>query len=224
MIFFYLNIVFFKLTCYNVDINVVKKLVANMFQKEEVLKIAEKNNGVLLSNQVSKLGFSRTTIKSLVEEGLITPIQRGIYVTGNCYVDDFFLLNQKFKKGIFSHETALYLHGFSDRSPNQITMTFEHGTSTTRIKDVGIKPIMVSKDFLVGETIILRNGMKVRVYNIERTLVDLLKSRYDVDYEQLIPALKRYATYDKKDINKLFSYARMFGVEKKMLNYMGVLL
>lgn len=83
---------------------------------------------------------------------------------------------------------------------------------------------MVSNDFLLGETTVVRNDLTIRVYSIERTLVDLLKPRYDADYEQLIPALKQYASYDKKNVNKLFRYAKQFGVEEQMRNYMGVLL
>ena len=39
-----------------------------------------------------------------------------------------------------------------------------------------------------------------------------------------MPTLKRYAIYEKIDINKLFRYAKLFGVEDQMRNYMGVLL
>ena len=193
-------------------------------KKEELLKIAEKNQGVLLSKYATALGFSRSSIKELSDSGDITQVQRGIYVTKEGYVDDFFLMGQKFKKGIFSHETALYLLGFSDRAPIEITMTFKHGRSTTDIKAEGIRPVMVSKYFSVGENVITRNGLEIKVYNTERTLVDLLRPRYDTDREQLIPALKRYAAHDKRDVNKLFRYAKQFGVEEQMRNYMGVLL
>ena len=193
-------------------------------KKEELLKIAEKNQGVLLSKYATALGFSRSSIKELSDSGDITQVQRGIYVTKKGYVDDFFLMGQKFKKGIFSHETALYLLGFSDRAPIEVTMTFKHGRSTTDIKAGGIRPVMVSKYFSVGENVITRSGLEIKVYNIERTLVDLLRPRYDTDREQLIPALKRYADYGNKDVNQLFRYAKQFGVEGQMRNYMGVLL
>ena len=193
-------------------------------KREELLKIAEKNQGVLLSKYATALGFSRSSIKELSDSGDIIQVQRGVYVTKDGYVDDFFLIGQKFKKGIFSHETALYLLGFSDRAPIEITMTFKHGRSTTDIKAEGIRPVMVSKYFSVGENVITRDGLEIKAYNIERTLVDLLRPRYDTDLEQLIPALKRYAVYDKKDVNKLFRYAKQFGVEEQMRNYMGVLL
>jgi len=195
-----------------------------MRQKLEILKIAKNNNGIILSKQASDFGFSRATIKSLVDEGLLIHVQRGVYVTNEGYVDDFFLLGSKFKSGIFSHETALYLLGFSDRAPVIITMSFKHGSSTKRMKEEGIRAVMVSKDFGLGETILVRNGAEIKIYEIERTLVDLLKPRYDTDFEQLIPALKRYAAYDKKDINKLFRYAKTFGAEEKLRRYMEVLL
>jgi len=191
---------------------------------EEIIKLAEKNNGILLTKQVTNAGYSRSALKILVDEGILSQVQRGVYITENGYIDDFFLLQQKFKTGIFSHETALYLLGFSDRSPMQITMTFEHGHSTPRIKKAGVKPIMVSTNFTTGQTLLNRNGSNIVVYEIERTLIDLLKPRYNADYEQLIPALKKYANFAKKDINKLFRYAKKFDVETQVRNYMEVLL
>lgn len=102
-------------------------------------------------------------------------------------------------------------------------MTFPQGTSSKRIKDEDIRPILISKNLDVGKTALYRNGNEIIVYEIERTLVDLIKPRYEADMEQLIPALKRYAR-NKNDINKLFEYAKLFGVEQKMHDYMGVLL
>jgi len=195
-----------------------------MKQEDNILQIADQNNGIVSTKNVTDAGFSRSTLSKMVSKGLLTQVQRGVYVTTEGYADDFFLLQQIFKKGIYSHETALYLLDFSDRTPPQITMTFQFGTSTSRMKNEKVKPIMVSNYFAVGKVAIKRNGVDIFVYEIERTLVDLLKPRYSPDFEQLIPALKRYARYQKKDINKLFRYAKQFGVEEQMRKYMGVLL
>ena len=70
----------------------------------------------------------------------------------------------------------------------------------------------------------MHNGSKITAYNIERTLVDLLKTRYNTDFEQFIPALKKYATSKNKDINKLFRYAQYFGVDIELQKYIGGLL
>ena len=190
-----------------------------------VLKLAEQNNGIVLTSQVSNAGISRYTLGELVSDGKLIYIQRGVYITESGYVDDFFLLQQRFPKGVYSHETALYLLEFSDRIPQQIVMTFKQGTSTSRMKEDNIRPVMVSHHFDEGVVNLKKSGgILIRVYCIERTISDMLKKRYDPDLEQLIPAIKRYAASPDKDINKLFRYAKLFKVEAQVRNYMGVLL
>lgn len=198
-----------------------------MKQTEKVMRFAQQNNGIITTSQLRELGVGRWVLKTLEKLDKIYFVQRGVYVTENGYADDFFLLQERYPKGIYSHETALYLLGFSDRSPIQINMTFKKGISTGRMKPDNIRPVTIgdNKLFEVGITSVERpGGTSVKVYEIERVLVDLMKPRYDADLEQVIPAYKRYAASHKKDINKLFRYARMFGVEEKVRNYMEVLL
>ncbi|WOY89251.1 type IV toxin-antitoxin system AbiEi family antitoxin domain-containing protein [Ligilactobacillus murinus] len=194
-----------------------------MNNKEKILNIANSNDGVVLTKQVTAAKIPRSTLTDLVNAGLLFPVQRGIYVTENGYIDDFYLLQARYPKGVYSHETALYLQNFSDRAPVVPTMTFKYGTSTTRMKGE-VKPIIVSKDLDLGKIEIMRNGSKITTYNIERTLVDLLKTRYNTDFEQFIPALKKYATSKNKDINRLFRYAQHFGVDIELQKYIGGLL
>jgi|GEM_PF-78418 len=199
------------------------KVGINMTNKDKVLEIAKKNNGVVLTRQVTEKKIPRTVLINMVNEKSLFPIQRGIYVTADGYVDDFYLLQARFPKGIFSHETALYLQGYSDRVPILPIMTFKYGTSTTRMKGE-IRPVIVSADFELGKIEIEKNSSKLVLYDVERTLVDMLKPRYDTDFEQFIPALKLYATSKDKDINKLFTYAQHFGIASEMQKYIGGLL
>lgn len=194
-----------------------------MTNKDKILEIAKKNNGVVLTSQVTEAKIPRAVLINMVNEEVLFPVQRGIYVTDEGYVDDFYLLQARFPKGIFSHETTLYLQGFSDRAPIIPTMTFRYGTSTSRMKGE-IRPVIVSSDFELGKIEIEKNGSMLMVYDVERTLVDMLKPRYDTDFEQFIPAIKRYAVSKNKDINKLFRYAQHFGLEVEMQKYIGELL
>lgn len=68
-------------------------------------------------------------------------------------------------------------------------MTFKYGTSTTRMKGE-VKPVIVSKDLDLGKIEIMHNGSKITAYNIERTLVDLLKTRYNTVLNNLYLLLK----------------------------------
>lgn len=194
-----------------------------MTNKDKVLEIAKKNNGILLTSQVTEANIPRETLIRLVRDEIIYPVQRGIYVTEYGYADDFYLLQARFCKGVFSHETALYLQGYSERAPILPIMTFKYGTNTSRMKGV-VKPVIVSSNLDLGKIEIERNGCKLFVYDVERTLVDMLKPKYDIDFEQFIPAIKQYAYSKKKDIHKLFRYAVYFKLEVELLKYMGSLL
>ena len=195
-----------------------------MTHKEEILKLANENHGVLFSEEVSKLKLSKSALHQLVKEEALFPVQRGIYVTEDGYVDDYVLVQHRFKGGVFSHETALYLLGYSDRIPQEMTMSFKHGRSTRGIREEMVVPVMVSHHWDLGIKEVVKNGLPIRVYNIERTLVDLLKPRYHGDLEQVVPALKQYAQSQGKDVNRLLSYAKVFGVERTIQHYIGVLL
>lgn len=107
-----------------------------MNQVEKILLFANQNKGIVTTRQVKELGVGRWALQSLLKQEKIFRIHHGVYVTENGYFDDFFLLQDRYPKGIYSHETALYLLGFSDRIQNKINMTFLQGTSTLRMKNM----------------------------------------------------------------------------------------
>ncbi len=103
-------------------------------------------------------------------------------------------------------------------------MTFKQGFSTSNLDRNIIKCVTTYHGFDVGIEEVEIDGLRVRVYNIERTIIDLLKPKYDADKEQLIPVLKKYSKYKQKSLSKLYTYAKLFGVEKKLQSYMEVLI
>lgn len=61
-------------------------------------------------------------------------------------------------------------------------------------------------------------------YDLERTLCDIVRGRRVVDVQVVNPAMKQYARSGGKDVQKLLDYAQALGVEKKIRNYLEVLL
>lgn len=60
---------------------------------------------------------------------------RGVYILPERLDDEFFNLQNRFKKGVFSNGTALYLLGFSDRTPSRYDMTFPASYNTSSVKN-----------------------------------------------------------------------------------------
>jgi hypothetical protein len=66
-------------------------------------------------------------------------------------------------------------------------------------------------------------GNKVRVYNPERTVVDIVRSRNGIEFQTFEDALKRYIQREDRDINLLVKYAKEFHVDKILINYLRVM-
>jgi hypothetical protein len=62
------------------------------------------------------------------------------------------------------------------------------------------------------------------VYNIERTLCDILRTRDASDSETIRQAMISYSQMKQKDIGRLVHYADLFKVREPINNYMEVLL
>ena len=67
-------------------------------------------------------------------------------------------------------------------------------------------------------------GNKIKVYNIERTLCDILRPHQAADIQIISEAFKNYVQSQRKDIPKLSEYAKILRVEKKIRTYLEVLL
>lgn len=67
-------------------------------------------------------------------------------------------------------------------------------------------------------------GHDVPVYDKERTICDVLRSRSHIEIQTFRGALKAYARRSDKDLRTLMHYAKLFRVEKILRRYLEVLL
>lgn len=193
---------------------------------EEILNMAKENNGTVTSAMVDGAGFSRGNIKYLVDNGILEKTARGIYILPEVWEDEMYHLQNRFKRGIYSHETALFLFDLTDRTPNRYYMTFPLNYNLTKAKNENIRCMQCKPDlYELGITeAVTPGGNTVRVYNVERTLCDILRTYSHIDIQIVSEAYKRYATRKDKNIPLLSEYAKKFRVEDKVRNYLEVLL
>lgn len=190
---------------------------------EELLKASA--DGTITAAQVTEAGLHRSVLQKLVDSGELYRFGRGLYVQSSAWEDDFYLLQRKYARGIYSHDTALYLLGYSDRTPAKYTMTFPKGYNTPSLKQENIIVKRVVPDNYEFGRIEIQSPSDnpIRVYDLERTLCDILRGSGS-DIQIVGEAMKRYAASKSKDIHKLMQYAEQLRVKPKMLHYMEVLL
>lgn len=193
---------------------------------EEILKMAQENNGVVTTAMVVAAGFSRGNIKYLEDKGMIEKSARGVYILPEVWDDEIFNLQNRFKRGVFSHETALFLWDLTDRTPNAYHMTFPANYNLTKPKEEKIRCAQCKNEFyeLGIEEVNTPGGNKVKAYSVERTLCDILRTHSEVDTQVVVEAFKGYAKRNDKNIPVLSEYAKQLSVEKRLRAYLEVLL
>lgn len=197
-----------------------------MSQYKQLDRIAENGDGMLRTAQVVAAGISKPVFYEYVKSREMERVAHGIYLSRDSWVDTMYLLHLRFEQVVFSHETALFFHDLTDREPMPYSVTVKTGYNPTKLKEEGIQVFTIKKELHdVGITSAQTPfGHTVPVYDMERTICDLLRSRSSMDMQTFQGSLKAYAHRKDKDLRKLMQYARMFRVEKLLRQYLEVLL
>lgn len=192
---------------------------------KRIEKIINEQNGTLLSLDLDKNKIPRTYLSIMVAEGKIERIGRGIYVLTDLLEDEMYIMQKKYPNLIYSHETALFLHELSDRTPFEYSATVPSGYKVVSTISEMSKIYYIKKELhlmgaIEGKTSF---GNTIKVYNVERTICDILRSRNRMDIQIFSDALKRVVKKKHLDYVLLVKYARKFKVEKILNTYMEVL-
>jgi len=191
-----------------------------------LVEMAESGNGYVSASQATEAGIPRRKLTEAVRKGNLIQVARGLYALPETWEDPYLVAQHRFARGVFSDDTALFLHGMTDRAPFSLTMTFPRGYNATPARKAGVICRTCADDVLgLGiMELTTQHGNVVRVYDPERTLCDLVRGQRTVDSQVVIPAMQSYAKSPKRDVQKLVGYARSLGVERKIRNYLEVLL
>jgi len=200
--------------------------VAIINKIDVVNSLLQKNNGVFDTAHATMAGVSKPTLSRLVKDGVLERIAHGKYIGLDAFPDELFILQQRSKKIIFSHETALFLHDLSERTPMLHSLTIPSDRKLSPSLADGCKVFYVKPELhsLGICSLPSKMGQEVKVYNIERTICDVMRSRNRIDSQTVAEALKGYAARKSVNWNLLNEYARIFSVIKLMRQYLEVLI
>ncbi|MBR4261194.1 MAG: type IV toxin-antitoxin system AbiEi family antitoxin domain-containing protein [Clostridia bacterium] len=193
-----------------------------MVRTDKIKELIEQNNGIITSKIIDENKIHRQYLKNLVDEGYLIKVSRGLYVRPDKDINEYYIMGEQYKTGIFSHNTALYFYDLTDRTPFQLDMTFP---SNVRISNDMINSHYISKDkFEIGLTTKeLEDGTTIRLYDMERTICDIIRDRNKIDSQIFNTALKEYMNRKDKNLNKLYEYAKQFSILKILKMYLEVL-
>ena len=189
-------------------------------------KMLSANGGYITRKQVDSHKIPSWFLTDFVRRQGLIKIDKGFYAQEQWIRDDYLVFQYKYPRFIFSHVSALFLHGLTDRlldyfevtgpknyrpfSPNPSVAI--HTDSHDETYKLGVHEIKTSL------------GHLVECYDMERTICDIIKNSRKIDAEIYGKALRLYAKSKDKDIRKLLRYAKILKIENKVAELMTVVL
>jgi len=193
---------------------------------EELMALLNSNHGYLKTSDVMRLGISRAYLGEFVKAQGLRRVTQGLYMSMDAWDDGIYELQVRYPKAVFSHETALYLLKMAEREPSQFSLTLESSANSAALSKQDIKVYKVKEALVEMGMMEVKTptGHMVRVYNTERTICDLFRSRRNIEIQDFQEAIKDYVRLKEKNLPLLMRYAKEFSVEKIIQLYLEVLL
>ena len=205
----------------------MERMTIKEFKEESNIEIIESimkmNNGYVTSKELDNYGIHRMYLNTMWKKGLVEKVANGIYIDSNKIEDSYYVFNLSMPNTIFSHMTALYFHGLSIKAPDDkydITVRKTYNSKHLKNHEVFYVPDDIYELGLTeAETPM---GNKVRVYDIERCICDIIRSKNRMDLEHVKYSIREYIKSKNKDLIKLSKYADKMGIKKEIMDFVEV--
>lgn len=189
-------------------------------------KLIEDNNGYLITCQAVAQGISKPALAKYIRLHNLEKVAHGIYILDDVWPDELFILQSRNREIIYCGETALYLHGLTDKEYNKICFGVPVGYNASHINIKNKKVQYLNPDIIklgICEVAsISRNP--VRAYDKERCICDIIKGRKKYEVQVFQTAIKEYMTSKDKKLSNLIQYADRLGIRDEVMKYVEVLL
>lgn len=189
----------------------------NEVDSHKIVQEVINQQGYYTNKLANEQKISKFVLSDMANKNMIKRVERGLYVAIDGVYDPYFSFQFRHSKAVFSFYSALYLQGVTDIVPENMEVTVYQGYNAHRF-DSSVQVHYVHKDVheLGVVELVSPYGLKVRTYNIERTLCDLLIKRKRIESEVFKQAFQTYFKDKSRDKRKLMEYAKRLGIEAKM--------
>ena len=206
----------------------MEKLTIKEFQDKSNIEIIEelmkKNNGYITSKELDMFDIHRMYLSIMQEKGIIEKVASGIYIDTNKIEDNYYVFGLSMPNVIYSHMTALYFHSLSIKAPTDVyDITVKRSYNSIHLRKHNV--FYVGNDvYGLGITEIETPiGNKVKAYDVERCICDIIRSKSRMDLELIKHSVKEYIKRKDKDLVKLSLYAEKLGIKDVVMDYVGMM-
>lgn len=191
---------------------------------EKAVQIIRQMGGTIRTAEAIRKGVHPRTLYALRDCGTLEQISRGVYRLAELEAissPDLVTVASRVSHAVICLISALSFHNLTTQIPHEVSIAIDR---RSRIPRIDYPPVAVykfaSESYGAGIEEHCIDGVTVRIYSPEKTLVDCFKFRNKIGMDVVLEALKLYKARKKLNLGDLLRYARICRVEKVMKPYL----
>lgn len=201
----------------------------SLYGKEEtkVNTISEGRKFIKIA-ELKDMGYSYYKIRKLEENGAIKRINRSTYenLSYNGEENDFYCAEAYVPDGVICLMSAARYYGLTDFLPDAVDVAIARKKKVSTLPEW---PEIRIHYFDPGRMNIgvqeIRDGENsFHIFDIEKTVADIIYYRNKVGMEETSEILKKYLGRKGRQIDRLYEYAKKLRCEKTIRTYLEVLI
>ena len=197
-------------------------MTARVFQHE--IDLFRRHGGGLRMAEALRLGINRNTLYAMRDAHVVEPVSRGVYRLASLDPlthPDLVTVALRVPQGVLCLISALSFHELTTQVPHAIDVALERGKTKPRLDYPPTRFVWFSGPaFHDGIETHKLDGVAVRIYDPEKTLVDIFRYRNQIGMDVALEALRFWRERRKRKLDVLLKYARMRHVERAMRPYL----
>ena len=156
-------------------------------------------------------------LKKELASGNIFMKEKGVYSTRR-NASEIDVIMRKYPKTVCTGNSAFYYHSLTDVIPGHYYLATKR--TDTRIKDSRIRQSFVKDEIFDAGIVELKyNHSNIRIYSLERMLIELMRFRAKIPMDYYKEVIRNYRLLSNEmDFGLVEEYAAMFRNEATLMN------
>ena len=195
---------------------------------DRAVVVFKKHGGILRTAQAIRAGIHPGTLYAMRDDGTLEIVSRGVYRladSGPLGNPDLVTVATRIPHGVVCLISALSFYELTTQIPHEVHVALSRGAEEPRLNHPPIRTYRFGgKAFTEGVEIHKFDGVRVRIYNPEKTLADCFKFRNRIGLDTAVEAVRFYRERRPVKVDDLMRYASICRVKKIIRPYLEAIL
>lgn len=191
---------------------------------KQARELFKAHGGILRTREVLAAGIHRRILYAMRDAGELEQVSRGLYRLADMPPlsnPDLATVGKRVPQGVVCLISALAFHELTTQIPHVVHLALPRNTRTPKLDYPPLQVYRFSSEaFKAGIEEHDIEGVRVRVYDAEKTLADCFKYRNKLGMDIVLEALRAYRSRRGARLQRVLEYARICRVEAAIRPYL----